>query len=169
MLFFLRQNLITISADWILYCCSTRLYTSRRIAFLCIGALQRCLSLVEAPLIFGGPFLFQFCQNNDWITAYQRIKHQTGLLQEYHLPVYLVYLDPRKPFAHMILSSHELNHGRVVHGLVGLRFAATTSPTTTTASGLSKTRRHRTHSQHLDAGRAPGHNQLRPQEQPTPR
>ena len=40
--------------------------------------------------------------------------------------MYLVYGE-RKPFAHMILSSHELNHGRVVHGLVGLRFAGTTS------------------------------------------
>ena len=49
MLFFLCQNLITISADWILYCSSTRSYTSRR-----------CISLYWCPaevFIFGGgPF-----------------------------------------------------------------------------------------------------------------
>ena len=80
------------------------------------------------------PFYFNFVKT--MIESPPRIKHQTGLLQEYHLPVYLVYGE-HKPSAHMILSSHELNHGRVVHGLVGLRFAATTSPTMVPPSALA--------------------------------
>ena len=155
-----------ISANWILYCSSTRLYKPRWIAFLCIGVLA-------AVFIFGGgPFdlwrpLFISISSKQLIES-PPIKELNIKLDCCKSTIYLCTWCTVSVSLLLTWSSPPMSWTMGALSMVWLASVLRAPPVSpTTTSGLSKTRRHRTHSQHLDAGRAPGHNQPRPQEQPT--